>query len=84
MNIVGNLVRVQLQLKNSVEFVLEAPETLPTNFITDEQRLKQILINLLRNSIKFTLRGTIKLSISEINYKEEEEEEEGLKDISDS
>ena len=32
--------------------------------MTDEQRLKQVMINLLRNSIKFTSKGKIRLSIS--------------------
>ena len=32
------------------------------NFVTDPQRLKQVLINLLRNSVKFTTRGVIKIS----------------------
>lgn len=34
------------------------------NMTTDEQRLKQVLINLLRNSYKFTSKGLIKLSVS--------------------
>jgi signal transduction histidine kinase len=34
----------------------------PEPFITDDQRLKQIMINLLRNSVKFTMAGVIRLS----------------------
>ena len=32
--------------------------------MTDEQRLKQVMINLLRNSIKFTSKGKIRLTIT--------------------
>ncbi len=31
-------------------------------FVTDAQRLKQIMINLLRNSVKFTMEGVIRLT----------------------
>jgi len=43
--------------------VLELGPDIPKNFVTDEQRLKQILINLLRNSIKFTAKGIIRLGV---------------------
>jgi len=43
-----------------------SPET-PLNLICDELRLKQILINLLGNAIKFTDKGIVKLTISLVN-----------------
>jgi two-component system sensor histidine kinase EvgS len=39
---------------------------------TDQQRFKQILINLLRNSQKFTFEGYIKLSAESILVQEDE------------
>ena len=59
---VANLVRIQLQLRPSVEFILSVDPILPQEFITDAQRLKQIMINLLRNSVKFTFEGVISLT----------------------
>lgn len=35
----------------------------PKKVITDEQRIKQILINLISNAIKFTSKGTVTVSI---------------------
>ncbi len=42
---------------------------LPKNIKADEQRLRQILINLLGNSLKFTNKGEISLYIYELNKK---------------
>lgn len=46
-------------------------ENIPEMIITDSLRLKQILMNLLSNSIKFTKKGNIQLFIECINKNEE-------------
>ena len=56
-----NIVRIG---SKPVEFILEADENLPSRFIGDELRLKQILNNLLSNAIKYTQKGHVKLSVS--------------------
>ncbi len=48
-----------------LEFNLSVDSNVPTIIRTDEQRLKQILINLLGNSLKFTKQGSICLNIYE-------------------
>ncbi|PIQ27079.1 hybrid sensor histidine kinase/response regulator [bacterium (Candidatus Blackallbacteria) CG17_big_fil_post_rev_8_21_14_2_50_48_46] len=54
-----------LKLKNANELVLELPADLAElSFYTDQQKLKQILFNLLANSLKFTKNGRVCLRVS--------------------
>jgi CheY-like chemotaxis protein len=47
-----------------IEFILDIDKNLPSRFIGDELRLKQILNNLLSNAIKYTEKGYVKLSVN--------------------
>ncbi|PIE43021.1 MAG: histidine kinase [Gammaproteobacteria bacterium] len=49
--------------KKGLEFVVQYEFPLPENILTDPTRLKQILINLCSNAIKFTDRGSIRINI---------------------
>jgi signal transduction histidine kinase len=51
----------------SIAFKFETSGELPTHIYADEQRLRQILLNLLNNAVKFTDQGQIILQIKEIN-----------------
>ena len=60
---------VQLMLENSarlkgLDFRVEIDESVPPNVIGDPGRLRQILINLTGNAIKFTDEGSIVLAVS--------------------
>ncbi|MCL2457052.1 MAG: ATP-binding protein [Defluviitaleaceae bacterium] len=46
-----------------IKFVLDVDEHLPTKYIGDSLRIKQILNNLLSNAIKYTEKGSITLSV---------------------
>lgn len=59
----GELIRNQAEEKG-LRFVVDIKENVPKYAIIDPLRLKQILINLLSNALKFTLEGEIKLSLS--------------------
>ncbi|MCL2064238.1 MAG: ATP-binding protein [Candidatus Cloacimonetes bacterium] len=47
----------------TIDFILEVSPDLPSRMIGDEIRLKQILNNLLSNSIKYTDEGHVKLTV---------------------
>lgn len=69
--ILGNLAEmlsVTSRQKN-LEFIISEQEGIPKQLVGDPGRLKQILINLIGNAIKFTDKGHILLKIQIIDYK---------------
>ena len=54
-----------------IDFILEVSPELPSQMVGDEIRLKQILNNLLSNSIKYTDKGFVKLNIEHFYENEE-------------
>ena len=50
--------------KKPIEFYLKIDENVPSKFIGDENRVKQILNNLLSNAFKYTATGEVELSVS--------------------
>ena len=66
---VENIVKItanQAKEKN-ILFKYETSGNLPTNIYADDKRLRQILLNLLNNAVKFTNQGEIILKISQID-----------------
>ena len=62
---------VSARLKDSVvKFVLEVDPSLPRCLTGDVGRIRQILMNVIGNAIKFTKEGQIKLKISWNHYEE--------------
>nr|WP_295742239.1 ATP-binding protein [uncultured Acidocella sp.] len=59
---ITGMFRLQAAAKG-LSFAFEAPSRLPALVFTDEIRLRQILINLLSNALKYTERGFIRLSL---------------------
>lgn len=58
-----SLIKPRVAQKN-LTFDLEIVFPVPSHIVTDPTRLKQILINLLNNAVKFTHEGTIRLQVS--------------------
>jgi len=50
--------------EKNIHFALRATSSLPTGVVADEKRLRQILLNLLGNAVKFTDRGQVTLLVS--------------------
>lgn len=55
------LLEIQAKQKK-ILFILEIDDDLPPVFTTDHNRLSQIIINLLTNALKFTVKGEVRLS----------------------
>ncbi|MFC6101619.1 response regulator [Olivibacter domesticus] len=68
---VTNVITYQAQ-KKGLELLLDISPYLPRFIWADDARLKQILINLLGNAIKFTEAGEIELKIEEIERSSQE------------
>jgi two-component system sensor histidine kinase/response regulator len=60
---ISQMLIARMEEKN-LDFIIDVAETVPRYVIADSLRLKQILINLLTNAIKFTDTGHIRLSIT--------------------
>jgi signal transduction histidine kinase len=58
-----NIIRVKAEQKN-LRFVFAAAAQLPHTVLIDEKRLRQILLNLLGNAVKFTDVGEVRLLAS--------------------
>ena len=49
--------------QRSIKFVYQPSDRLPDGVMVDEKRLRQVLINLLGNAIKFTVQGQVALTV---------------------
>lgn len=57
--------------RKKLQTVLEISKDVPEEIISDDVRIRQILSNLLTNSLKFTERGSVKIEISRLGCSEE-------------
>ncbi|NVM79140.1 PAS domain S-box-containing protein [Duganella sp. SG902] len=62
----ADLVRIQAEQKE-LSFECEIGATVPAMVLTDERRLRQALLNLLANAVKFTDRGGVSLRVSALD-----------------
>ena len=69
-NEVAEVVQGKLN-KSKVVFSLKVGDDVPQNILGDQVRLKQILLNLLNNAVKFTPQGEITLDIQNLGERHE-------------
>ena len=62
---VVELLKMKAKLRK-LELIMNVDETIPSIFTTEPRRLKQILLNLTGNALKFTFDGHIKISANQI------------------
>ncbi|SFB73845.1 EAL domain-containing protein [Butyrivibrio sp. YAB3001] len=63
LNDVYNMIRIKAEQK-SLSLVFEIDENLPDTMYGDEMRLRQIMVNILNNAVKYTKEGTVTLRAS--------------------
>jgi signal transduction histidine kinase/HPt (histidine-containing phosphotransfer) domain-containing protein/ActR/RegA family two-component response regulator len=61
-NDVANVIRIRLMDK-PIDFFISVDSRIPAELVGDEVRIRQILINLLNNAVKYTMEGYILLDI---------------------
>ncbi|MCL2633069.1 MAG: ATP-binding protein [Oscillospiraceae bacterium] len=54
---------IKIKMKESLTFTAEIDESLPNGLFGDETRIRQVLINILNNAVKYTPEGFVKFSV---------------------
>jgi signal transduction histidine kinase len=70
---IGQTLLLKSNKSQKVEYKVNIDERLPEKIISDEWRLKQILVNLISNAVKFTLFGSISLDVSLVDDEQNSE-----------
>jgi signal transduction histidine kinase/DNA-binding NarL/FixJ family response regulator len=66
---IGDIIRIKAEEKN-LAFVFDASPDLPRAVAADEKRLRQVLLNLLGNAVKFTDQGFVRLAVHHLGVAE--------------
>ena len=64
LQVIADIIRVKAEQKPELEFICQFAADLPSFIQADGTRLRQVLLNLLDNAVKFTDRGSVTLQVS--------------------
>ncbi|RKM62186.1 EAL domain-containing protein [Butyrivibrio sp. CB08] len=62
LNDIFNMVHIKAEQK-VIDLIFDVDETIPDRMLGDEMRLRQIIVNVLNNAIKYTSKGSVTLKI---------------------
>lgn len=67
---VNNMISFKTRMKE-LEYITNIDENIPQKLIGDDIRLRQILVNILNNAVKYTPKGTVTLEIKRLPCEQE-------------
>ncbi len=66
---VGQMIRLRAEEKG-LEFIVSVADDVPATVVADQKRVRQVLINLLGNAIKFTPSGEVRMEVTAVSVDE--------------
>ncbi len=70
---VTNMISFKAKAKD-LEFIVDIDEQIPSELFGDDIRIRQILVNLLNNAVKYTHKGTVTLTVKLLSMETVQEE----------
>ncbi|MBP3577880.1 MAG: response regulator [Lachnospiraceae bacterium] len=67
-----NMITFKANVKE-LAFIVQVDESLPSGLMGDDIRLRQILVNLLNNAVKYTHKGSVTLKVTRLDSDKEKE-----------
>jgi CheY-like chemotaxis protein len=85
---IAKMIHIRAEHKPDVDFVYEDRQDLPVGVYADEKRLREVLINLLDNAVKFTDQGRVTFQVTQLAswkvddaFQESESDQEDVQSI---
>ena len=79
LNDLYNMIQIRAKEKN-LKLVFDVDASLPRGYFGDDKRIRQVLLNLLTNAVKYTDKGTVTLKVSGIREGNQERLRFSIKD----